>query len=74
MYFVCGVGEFFSTIDSDTLAQKYAHVYMQDKRFWIPLYSIVFFETLAWIWSLVLFSDQVEIDSPFFKIKEMGWG
>ena len=44
---------------------------MKDKRFWIPLYTIVFAETLAWIWSLVLFSDQVSIDHPLFKIKEM---
>jgi alkane 1-monooxygenase len=33
--------------------------YMKDWRFIVPIYSYVILETFAWLWALIIFSDEV---------------
>ena len=33
--------------------------FMEDKRFLIPLYSIIILETISWMWTLVVCSDVI---------------
>lgn len=42
---------------------------MNDKRFWLPLYSFNILETITWLWALIIMSDQVNINLTWFQLK-----
>lgn len=52
--------------DKYNLAKKSEKAFMEDKRFLYPLYAINVLETMTWIWALIMVSDRVNIDLPYF--------
>jgi len=55
------------------LSQQSEKAFFNDKRFWIPLHAFNVLETLAWVWQLVLFSDNIKINSYIFQGKPETW-
>lgn len=52
--------------DNTNLTIKSDKAFINDKRFWIPLWTYNLVETLTWIWALIVVSDQVSIDNKWF--------
>ena len=52
-----------SNQDKQNLSRKNERIFMKDWRFVIPLYTCHLAETLTWIWSLCLFSEDVKFES-----------
>jgi hypothetical protein len=52
--------------DKYNLAKKSEKAFMEDKRFLYPLYTINVLETMTWIWALIMVSDRINIDLPYF--------
>merc|ERR1712153_102864 len=50
-------------LDKRNWSKKSEKLFMNDWRFYIPLYACHLAETLTWIWSLCLFSDEVKFES-----------
>jgi len=57
--------------DNFNLSKKVEKVYHNDWRFLLPLYSMVFFETLNWIWCLIVVSDKVHFEHPWFHMHKL---
>mgnify|MGYP001030670827 FL=1 len=69
MYLVTPIGNFIAPEDNQNLTQKCERAYLNDKRFWAPLYAFNILETITWLWALIVMSDQVNIDCYWFQLK-----
>jgi hypothetical protein len=69
MYLACPIVNFIAQEDNQNLAQKCERAYLNDKRFWLPLYSFNILETITWLWALIVMSDQVNINLYWFQLK-----
>ena len=70
----CPLFDKFLKDDVQNLTPKSERAFFHDKRFLIPLYVFNIIETATWLWALVLFSDKINIDMYWFKLKpETTW-
>lgn len=53
--------------DKCNLSKESERKFLKDDRFNIPLISFVCLETLTWLWALVVCSDRVHINLPWFN-------
>lgn len=56
----------FAKEENENLNPRSEKAFFNDKRFYFPLHTYVVLESLAWIWGLVVCSDTVNIESPWF--------
>lgn len=74
MYLACPLCDMYAPDDNQNLSPKSEKAFYNDKRFWIPLYAQNFLETGTWLWALIVCSDVVQIDHPWFQMKpETNW-
>ena len=74
LYLIAPVNPFIKE-DNIEVSDKSEKKFYKDKRFFIPLYSIIFTNTLVWIWSLVVVSEKINIDHWLFtKVNPTGSG
>ena len=69
LFLACPIANHIAPEDNTNLAQKCEKAYLNDKRFWLPLYAFNFVETVTWIWALIVVSDEVNPDCWWFKLK-----
>lgn len=69
MFLVCPISNLITEGDNQNLSLKSEKAFFGDKRFWIPLYTFNFLETMTWIWALIIWSDKVNIDLYWFQLK-----
>ena len=55
--------------DSYNLSKRAEKIYHTEWKFLIPLYTLVIIETFNWIWCLIVMSDKVKIDHPWFQMQ-----
>jgi len=56
----------FAKEENENLNQNSEKAFFKDKRFYYPLHTYVALESIVWIWALVVCSDSVNIESPWF--------
>jgi hypothetical protein len=66
MYLACPLSNYVGKQDNFNLTPKAEKAFANDKRFCIPLYVFNLFETITWVWALVLMSDEVKVDNIWF--------
>lgn len=65
-YLACPIFDMIAPDDKENISSKDEKKHFNDKRFFIPLYALAFLETVNWAWCLIVCSDIVEIDHPWF--------
>jgi hypothetical protein len=69
LYMACPISNFIGEGDNTNLSIKSEKAFLNDKRFWYPLWAYNIAETITWIWALIVMSDQVSIDHYWFQMK-----
>lgn len=69
MYLSCPLSNYVMPEDNMNLNIKSEKAFLNDKRFWLPLYAFNIAETITWLWALIVFSDKVNIDMYWFQLK-----
>jgi hypothetical protein len=69
MFLMCPIITFAAQEDNQNLSQKFERAYLNDKRFWLPLYCYNILETITWVWALIVMSDDVSINLAWFQVK-----
>ena len=57
LYLACPISNFVSEGDNTNLSIKSEKAFLNDKRFWYPLWAYNTAETITWIWALIVMSD-----------------
>jgi len=66
LYILRPLKYYFAQEENENLNQSSDKAFLKDKRFYYPLHTYVGLESLAWIWGLVVCSDSINIESPWF--------
>lgn len=70
VYLISPIQNYFGQGDNKNLSLKSQVLYSNDKRFDVPLQFFVIFETLVWLWGIIVMSDDYNPKGYFFNIEK----